>query len=158
MTQQETVQKAMQKDRTKSGGPIAFTEMPDVLIQDPIRHRWFLVPGSKFESFRTSPNTWQDLGPNTVTFVIPDDEVVGEIPPFVQATDALPDVLVHWPRGNKSYLISYKDLQGFEVAAGAEKDVSYGISFLIPRGTELIDELPPLRAALLQSGESAFHW
>lgn len=135
-----------------------FETVPDILVQDPVRDRWFLVPGTGLSKYETSVSSWDAIGPNTVTFVIPDESVFSEVPPFTQGTDDLPSVLIQWPKGKASFLMDYDDLTKFEVEERRTAKLNYGISFIIPRGTELIDELPTLRAALLQSGENPHLW
>ena len=130
--------------------------LPDVLIQDPYNDRAFMLRASDLGKYTNTAHSWSSIGPNTVTFVIPDEDGLEEIPPFSQSATESPDVLIQWPKGRMSFHIEYRELENYEIPLEDSKAAGYGISFVIPRGTELIDSLPALRAAILQSGELQF--
>lgn len=131
-----------------------LTALPDVLIQDPNRGRIFFVIADELKKYANDKSSWASIGSNTVTFVIPDENYFEEVPPFSQSSTEAPDVLIQWAAGQTSFLLTYEQLGNYEVPENFEKgEGHYGISFIIPRGTELIEELPPLMAAMLQSGE-----
>lgn len=132
---------------------VKFPTLPDVLVQDPVRQCCYLIPADSLTRFRVRPADFLRLGSEAVTFVIPDDEFIEQVPPFLKSQDALPSVLVQHPAGSASYFLTYEELQLFKVPEGTELP-SYGIAFVIPTGMELIEDLPPLMRAALQSGES----
>lgn len=128
-----------------------FDTLPSVLIHDPARETAYYLPADTIQDFQVTPETWARLDDTTVTFVIPDGELVDEVPSFLRAPELKPSVLVRYSRGRSAYFLSFEDLQRHAVQEPPALDVATSISFVIPRGTELVEELPALRRALLQS-------
>lgn len=129
-----------------------FDTLPDILIQDPARGRAYFVKAEKLAEFRTTPATWARLNDTTVSFIIPDGEVIDEVPSFLRTPEAEPSVLIRHSRSQSSYFLAFEDLQRFTVTQPTESlNAAGSISFIVPRSTELIEELPALRRALLQS-------
>lgn len=129
-----------------------FDTLPNVLIQDPVRGRAYFVKAEELAEFRTTPATWAQLNDTTVSFVIPDGEVIDEVPSFLRTPEAEPSVLIRYSRSQSSYFLTFEDLQRFAVTQPTESlNTADSISFIVPRGTELVEELPALRRALLQS-------
>lgn len=87
-----------------------------------------------------------------MTFVIPGGDAVEEMPPFRQQADLDPSVLIQHQAAGKAYHLTFDQLQTYRTAESVAG--RYGISFVIPHSTELIEELPALRAALLQTQEA----
>ncbi|MCL2581276.1 MAG: hypothetical protein FWE35_02350 [Streptosporangiales bacterium] len=130
----------------------AFDVLPNVLIQDPARSCAYFIKSEELTEYRSTPATWSRLDDSTVSFVIPDGEVIDEVPSFLRNPEIDPSVLIRYSRGQASYFLRFEDLQKFEVSQPTESlDTTDSISFIVPRGTELIEELPTLRRALLQS-------
>jgi hypothetical protein len=139
--------------RSRSRARTLLTELPDVLIQDPVRHTAYLVPAPELARHEVTPEVWPMIDGGTVTFVIPGGEAVEEMPPFRQSPDLEPSVLIQHQAAARAYYLTFDELQNYrceEPTAGK----GYGISFVIPNSTELIEELPALRAAVLQTQES----
>lgn len=132
-----------------------YTTLPNILIQDPVEEIAFLLTADQLGRFETNAGTWSQMGLNTVTFTIPEEGLVEEVPPFARASSDRPDVLIQWKTAEKSYFLPYSKLSEFATPLGRSKGQGYDVSFALPRGTELIDELPALRRAILQSGEMA---
>lgn len=133
--------------------PKTFDTPPDVLIQDPRRDCAYLISSDAFPKHLADSDVWGRLDAGTVTFVIPGGDVVEEIPPFAQASDMPLSVLVQDPGSNAAYFFSEEDLDAFRVDQPSEYPEGFeGISFLVPDGTELIDEIPTMRRARLQCG------
>lgn len=129
-----------------------FDTLPNVLIQDPARSRAYFIRAEELAEYSTTPATWARLDDSTVSFVIPDGEVIDEVPSFLRNPEINPSVLIRYSRGQASYFLTFEDLQKFEVSQPADSlNTADSISFSVPRGTELIEELPTLRRALLQS-------
>lgn len=129
-----------------------FDTLPNVLIQDPARGRAYFVKADELANFATTPATWARLNDATVSFVIPDGEVIDEVPSFLRTPGAEPSVLIRYSRSRSSFFLTFEDLQRFAVTQPTESlNTADSISFILPRGTELIEELPALRRALLQS-------
>ncbi|MFY5897624.1 hypothetical protein [Acinetobacter pittii] len=105
--------------------------------------------------YKLKPTELALIDDNVVTFVIPDDELVDEIPPFLKSDKGVPSILIQHPVGSASYLLSNQELSKYEVSQ--EVMPSYGLAFVMPTGMELIEDLPPLMAATLQSGETCEH-
>lgn len=131
----------------------SFDQLPDILIQDPLHECAYLLPASDMNAYQTGPETWTQLDTGTVTFVIPDKDFVEEVPPFNQSLDQTPQVLIQYPQGHVSYYLTFEQLQRYRTEQPTQKGVGYGISFILPRGVELIEELPALRRSSLQSQE-----
>jgi hypothetical protein len=130
-----------------------FATLPEILIQDPIHECSYHIPAARLSEYRTGPDAWTQLTPETVTFVIPGTEAIEEVPPFVASADNEPSVLIQFPTDQSSYLLSWDELQQFQIDQPTEYwDGFEGVSFVMPRGMELIEQLPALRRAALQSG------
>ncbi len=115
-----------------------FDKLPDILIQDPVRGRAYFVKAEELVEFRTTPATWVRLNDTTVSFVIPDGEVIDEVPSFLRTPEAEPSVLIRYSRSQSSYFLTFEDLQRFAVTQPTESlNASDLISFIVPRGTEL---------------------
>lgn len=126
---------------------------PDVLIQHPTRRTAYLVPGERLSDFATNAGTWSRFGEETVTFVIPDpNTLIAEIPPALRAPEAAPAVHIQDPSRESAYYLDAEELAEFEI--DSVEDVQYDISFVVPVGLELIEEMPPLMRGLLQSQEN----
>jgi hypothetical protein len=131
----------------------AFSSLPDILIQDPIHECAYLIPSERLREFETGPDMWTRLTPDTVTFVIPGIDAIEEIPPFSAAPENQPSVLIQFPVDQSSYLLPWDEMQAFQIAQPTEyADNFEGVSFVLPRGMELIEQLPAVRRAMLQSG------
>lgn len=129
-----------------------FDTLPNVLIQDPARSCAYFVKAEDLTEYRCTPATWSRLDDSTVSFVIPDGEVIDEVPSFLRNPEINPSVLIRYSRGQAAYFLTFEDLQKFAVTQPTESlNTMDSISFIVPRGTELIEELPTLRRALLQS-------
>lgn len=128
-----------------------FETLPDIVIQDSVRDRRFYVPAGELEKYSATAETWSHVGGDTVTFVIPDPSYLQELPPFVQAGTLEPSVLVQYPRGQKAYFLRWEDLKKYETAESAEA-LDAGVYFWLPSGVEVVEELPHVVRALLQTG------
>jgi hypothetical protein len=128
-----------------------FESLPTVLIQDPARVCAYCIGPDRLAAFATTPATWARLDDSTVTFVIPDGDVIDEVPSFLRVPELRPSVLIRYARGRVSFFLSNEELQSFRIEQPQASLGDDTISFIIPKGTELIEELPALRRALLQS-------
>jgi hypothetical protein len=125
--------------------------VPDVLIQHPAKKVNYLVPGERLVEFTVGPDTWSQFGTEAVTFVLATEEdLLGEIPPVNREPDANPAIHIQHPEREAAYYISAEQLEEFAVEEVGE----YGISFVVPMGHELIEEMPALMRGLLQTQES----
>lgn len=129
------------------------SEPLDILIQDPLNECSYLVPAEALKNHEVSEEIWTELTPNTVTFVIPDGDIVETAPPANRSPEGRPDVLIQHPGADGAYFLTYEDLLDHRLDINPGEALQYGISFSIPYGYELIEELSPLRRSLLQSGE-----
>lgn len=127
--------------------------LPDVLIQDPMRGCAYLIRADQLMAYRTGVSSWEHVDGRTVTFVISEDELLDEVPPFIQTASDSPSVLIQFPAGSASYFLSFEQLRAFEIPQSEAAHSGYGISFVMPTGTELVQELPVLMRGLLQSNE-----
>lgn len=127
---------------------------PDVLIQHPTRRANYLVPAERLTDFAVSARTWSRFGSEVVTFVIPDEtHLVEEIPPVVREPDAELAIHVQDPAREAAYFLAAEQLAEFRIDE-EPAEVEYGISFIVPVGFELIEEMPALMRGLLQTQES----
>lgn len=141
----------MRRKRTKVR---KFTKLPSVLIQDPKTRSQYFIPQKDLFEHEVSEKTWAKIGPETVTFVIPDPEYVTEVPPFLRSLARKPSVLIQWPRGNKAFFLSSAVLRRYK-SKKRRRYGDYGISFLLPIGLEFVEELPIMIQALLQASEAS---
>ena len=128
-----------------------FDTLPNVLIQDPARNCAYNIQSSDLEKHEVTVETWSKVNDGTVTFLIPNGELIDEVPASLRNPELQPSVLIRFGQGRSAFFLTFEELQAYkqpqlEVAASEDQ-----ISFIIPRGTELIEELPALRKALLQS-------
>jgi len=128
-----------------------FELLPNVLIQDPARQCAYYIDAVQLQAFQATVETWSKLDDKTVTFIIPGDDLIDEVPPFLRTPELNPTILIRYPRGKASYFLTFEDLQAFKIPQPEQSLDPQCISFIIPLGTELIEELPSLRRALLQS-------
>ncbi|WP_026730845.1 hypothetical protein [Fischerella sp. PCC 9605] len=129
-----------------------FEQLPDVLIQDPIRKRAYLLPAEQMDAYKVGSETWSQLDTTVVTFSIPGAEQMVEVPSYNSVPNQEPSVLIQYPDGKASYFLTYEQLQQFIIEQPTEKE-GYGISFVIPMGMEMIEELPAMMKSMLQSSE-----
>ena len=130
-----------------------FKTLPNILIQDPVKKVAYLIPVKDLKNFKVGRESWSKIDQTTVTFVIPDPEIIEVIPPFTCTPTDEPSILIQYPRGKSAYFVKFEQLQKFKIDQPKEKK-GYGISFILPVGIELIEELPAFMKPLLQSGES----
>lgn len=130
-----------------------LTQLPDVLVQDPASDCCYLITAAELARFGTDPDTWAGIDGGTVTLVIPGGDAIEDIPPFRQVADLEPSVLIQHRAGKRSYYLDFAALQAYRIS-GPGAELAYGISFVIPRSTELFEELPALRASVLQTQEA----
>jgi hypothetical protein len=128
-----------------------FTDVPCVLIQDPARNCAYYIRPVDLQKHEVTPETWARLDDSTVTFVIPNGDLVDEIPAYLRNPELDPSVLVRFGQGKNAFFLSFEELQTYKIEQPTTSFDDEQISFIIPRGTELIEELPALRRALLQS-------
>ena len=125
---------------------------PTVLIQDPSRRANYLIPGDRLAEHAATAATWTSMPRDTVTFVVPDeDSLIVDIPPYLREPGVDPAVLIQHPAADAAFFLTYEELRDFETDATAP---DHDISFAMPVGMELIEELPAMMRGLLQSGES----
>jgi len=93
-----------------------FDTLPNVLIQDPARGRAYYIKAEELAGFRTTPATWARLNDATVSFVIPDGEMIDEVPSFLRVPEVDPSVLIRYSRLRSSYFLTFEDLQRFAVS------------------------------------------
>ena len=131
-----------------------YKEIPSILIQDPRAGHAYLVSAAELQPFELTASRLVELNDGVVVFTVPDDEFIEPTPPFNSTRSPQPSVLVQVPAKQTSFLLSYQELQLFRVEQPNDYG-GYGISFAIPSGDELLEDLSPVQAALLQSGESS---
>jgi hypothetical protein len=128
-----------------------FEHVPNVLIQDPARGCAYYIKADELHKHEVTPETWSRLDDSTVTFVIPNGDLVDEIPAYLRNPELDPSVLIRFGQGQTAFFMSFDELQAYKIPQPESSLDDDQISFIIPYGTELIEELPALRRALLQS-------
>ncbi|NBW41987.1 hypothetical protein EBR25_13450 [bacterium] len=128
-----------------------FHTLPNVLVQDPQRGCAYYMKADELAPYEASADTLARMDDGTVTFVIPDGEIFDEVPPYLRNPEVEPSVLIKYSHGRTSYFMELNDLEQFKIEQPASYFDDESISFIMPRGTELVEELPEMRRALLQS-------
>jgi hypothetical protein len=133
-----------------------FEDLPNVLIQDPARECFYYIPAEDLRKFEAGPDTWTQVNTGTVVFLIPDGDLVEEVPPFIRPGESRPSVLIQYRRGEAAYFLTFEQLNQFATEWGStEIPDEHVISFIMPIGQELIEQLPELRRALLQTSTTS---
>jgi hypothetical protein len=128
----------------------AFDRMPAVLIQHPTKGCAYYLSEADISLFSTTAESLAGLRAGTVTFTI-SDELVDEVPPFNLDPANEPDVLIRFAKDRTSYLVSAAELERFRVDQPRSSFGDHYVSFIIPSGLELVEEIPLLKKGLLQS-------
>lgn len=126
--------------------------LPNIIIQDSIKNCAYILPANIMETYQVTVDTWSKIGSDTVTFVIPGGDYIEEIPPFSQVNTEKPSVLIQFPSNDTAFFLTFGDLEKYKTSI-PEKQPENSLSFILPRGTELIEELPDLSISLLQTQE-----
>jgi len=130
-----------------------YETMPDVLIQHVAKGRTYYIPATEIAAFKADRTIWQNLGPDTVVFSVPDTEFIEAVPPFLRIPKETPSILIQHARGKASYFVSSEQLSKYDVT-GKEVNIDpERVSFSVPFGTELVEKMPEVVQAMLQSGE-----
>ena len=128
-----------------------FAALPAVLIQNPSKSCAYFLEASELARFQVNASDLVGMKPGTVTFSICGEELVDEVPPFNQDPGSTPDVLVRYLEDRTAYLIPASELAKFEID---QPEFSFGdhyVSFIMPSGMELVEEIPFLKRGMLQS-------
>ena len=131
-----------------------LSDINRVLIQDPRADRAYLLSLSDISRYEMSPDNLTSIDEGVVIFSIPTDILIETTPPFNATGAERPTILIQHEAAGKSYLLPYDALQSYVIDQPTEPG-GYDVSFIIPRGNELLDKLQPLPLALLQSGEAS---
>ena len=133
---------------------IVYKELPSVLIQDPPTGHAYIIGSQELNAFELTADAFARIDDGVITFIIPDDELIETTPPFNSSGTKTPTVIIQALALNKSFLLSYEQLQLFRVSQPNDYG-GYGISFVIPSGNEFLEDLSPVQQAMLQSGETS---
>jgi len=130
-----------------------FRNLPDVLIQDPVRDCAYLVPAEAMSEHVLDARRLQRIAPDTVTFSIPDGDILESVPPFLRSgsSDAPSSILIQYRHGATAYLLEWDALQQYRIEQPTEHPVG-AISFILPVALEMIEQLSLRGMADLQSG------
>jgi hypothetical protein len=132
---------------------LVYKELPSVLIQDPRADHAYRISSQELAAFELTADKFSKIDDGIVTFIIPDDELMETTPPFNASQTKTPTIIIQALALNKSFLLSYEQLQLFRVSQPNDYG-GYGISFIIPSGNEFLEDLSPVQQAMLQSGET----
>src|ERR1043165_7401204 len=124
---------------------VNFEVLPDVVIHDPSRQNTFIIPAAELVKYEYTGNKGEGLDSGTVTFVIPTEDYVEELPPFIDPSVNSPSVLIQYRKDDKAFFLSYDQLLHYAADMQTAMNNTASISFIIPIGLELIKELPALR-------------
>ncbi len=128
-----------------------FETLPDVLIQHPAKACAYLIPATELIKFKARSNDFVQLGSDTVTFSISGEELLDEVPPFNQDASNEPNVLIRYLKDRTAYFLSFSQLEQYRVSQPETPFGDHYISFIMPGGMELVQEIPFLKRGLLQS-------
>ncbi len=130
------------------------TTLPSVLIQDPRANKAYVIGADSLAQFEMTTDKLVYVDEGVITFSIPEDDMIEATPPFNVTGSETPAIIVQHQASDKSYFLTYHDLQAFAVEQPSDYG-GYGISFVIPSGNEFLEDLSPAQFAMLQSGESS---
>ncbi len=131
---------------------VHYNELPNVLIQDSANVSPYYFKSGELKKFEV--NSLEDTE-NTVTFLIPNGDLFDEVSP--QTFEENPSILIKFPKDNSQYLIpnnkliDYK-IESFDEMASISNEC---LTFIIPRGDELLEDIPNMSPAMLQSNTEA---
>lgn len=132
---------------------LKITDLPSVLIQDPRSEKAYVIGAEQLARFEMTTEKLVYVDEGIVTFSIPADDFVETTPPFNATGSEKPGVMIQHEAAEKSYFLTYHDLQEFVVEQPSDYG-GYGVSFVIPAGNEFLEDLSPAQYAMLQSGEA----
>jgi len=140
--------------KTKQNVELTTGKTPTVLIQDVLNGRSYLLDGDDLEKYVMTKDKLSEIGYDTVTFVIPEENKLLDLtPPFTQIPSNNPSVIIQHHSQKKAYFITSNQLINHLIPQPESLGDGYDFSFILPHGTELIEELPEMMKGLLQSGE-----
>lgn len=127
------------------------TLLPSILIQHPACGAAYYIPEEHLEVFEVSGASLLSIGPETVTFSVAEDDVIEDMPAFNQTESVKPDVLVRFPARKRAFFIPSNKLQEFKIDQPKASFGDHYISFIMPAGMEMVDEIPLYKRGMLQS-------
>lgn len=130
-----------------------ISKTPTILIQDPRNSRCYLLDAVDLNSYLLTKEKLMSLNAETITFVVPEDNLLDLTPPFSKNFTNTPSIIIQHHSQEKSYFIPTEELVKYLVQQPESLQDGYDVSFILPHGTELIEELPEMMKGLLQSGE-----
>lgn len=124
-------------------------ELPDVLIQDSKNAISYFIPADQLSKFETKSIEHEE---DLLTFLIPNGDLIDDVNEFSSHSENS-SVLIKHPAGEANYLITQNNLKKFELRTFEEmtKIVDNCVSFIIPAGDELLEDIPNLAPSMLQS-------
>jgi hypothetical protein len=128
-----------------------FQELPAILVQHPGRSCAYFIPADRLVDFLATPDVFAKLRPGTVAFTISGEEIIDEMPPFNQDPSDAPDIQICFAPDRTSYVVPFEALEQFKIEQPKFRFGTDYVSFIIPAGMELVEEIPLLKRGLLQS-------
>jgi hypothetical protein len=118
-------------------------------IQDPVNRRVYLADETDLGQWSADPDDYSVQV--DVLLIVPNDELVQELPSTRLTDSSAPVVQIVDPGRNKTWILSSDDLEKFSVDAAPtdDEDVAW---FAMPTARELIAAVPVFRKALVQHG------
>lgn len=126
-----------------------FTDLPDVLIQDSKLAISYYIEAKELGKYVADENMNLE---NTVTFVITQGELLDDVN-LTNSSYINQSVLIKHSKSNTQYYIPFNKLEDFKINAidQIEKIADGCITFILPTGDELLEDVPNLSRAMLQS-------
>lgn len=128
-----------------------FIDLPDVLIQDSKTATSYFISSEELWNFKTEVEKELD---NTVTFLVHNDlldEVNNSISNFEN-----PSILIKNSQEDSTYnfFISSEELKEFKITKFEQMTeiTDNCLAFILPTGDELLEDIPNMSPAMLQSG------
>lgn len=107
--------------------------IPNIVIEDRARRSAYYIPAERIEDFRAGAHVWSKVNGRTVTFNIPSENPIDELPPYMQTPESNPSILIRHPAGKAAYFLTYDQLQAFIVEASVDSNTANALRFAIPR-------------------------
>jgi hypothetical protein len=116
--------------------------VPSILIEDPKRQTTYFIPGKTLQNYLINNDSLPELTPGTVIFVLPNEQDNEQIQPFIDPEEESPSILIQDRVNEQGYYFDSQQLKDFEIDLSFEFDDTNTVTFIIPFGWDLIENLP----------------
>lgn len=119
------------------------------MIQNRVTEQIYFIKGSTLDKYEYDGNTIE----NAVHFILPDNDIVDVVDEYENTYQHESEtIIIHFHRAEKSFKIDVDDLYYFELSERELENVGDSfVSFILPTPNDLIERIPAMRPAMLQS-------